>query len=81
MKKPKVAADPAMYCPKVRIIPLGPGPNLMILVAPNIKPMINPTEVPIMAPIFNLSNVVRVGAPGGPWPTGMGGMINFRGEL
>jgi hypothetical protein len=31
---PNVAAEPAMYCPSVRIIPLGPGPNRMMLVAP-----------------------------------------------
>jgi hypothetical protein len=31
---PKVAADPNMYCPSVRIMPLGPGPKRIILVAP-----------------------------------------------
>jgi hypothetical protein len=42
---PKVAAEPAMYCPNVRIIPLGPGPNRMMFVAPNIKPIMRPTAV------------------------------------
>jgi hypothetical protein len=36
MAYPKVAADPAMYCPSVLIIPLGPGPNLIMFVAPEI---------------------------------------------
>jgi hypothetical protein len=45
MTYPNVAAEPAMYCPKVRIIPLGPGPNRMMFVAPNIKPMMMPTAV------------------------------------
>jgi len=31
---PNVAAEPSMYCPNVRIMPLGPGPNLTMLVAP-----------------------------------------------
>lgn len=31
---PKVAAEPSMYWPRVRSMPLGPGPNLMMLVAP-----------------------------------------------
>jgi len=34
---PKVAADPIMYWPSVRIIPLGPGPKRTMLV--------NPTQV------------------------------------
>lgn len=40
---PKVAAEPAMYWPRVLSIPLGPGPNLMMLVAPKMKPMMRPT--------------------------------------
>ena len=40
---PNVAADPSIYWPSVRIMPLGPGPNLMMLVAPKMKPMIKPT--------------------------------------
>jgi hypothetical protein len=31
---PKVAAEPAMYCPRVRSIPLGPGPKRTMLVNP-----------------------------------------------
>jgi hypothetical protein len=31
---PKVAADPIIYCPSVRIMPLGPGPKRIMLVAP-----------------------------------------------
>jgi hypothetical protein len=34
MKKPKVAPDVAIYCDNVLIIPFGPGPNRIILVAP-----------------------------------------------
>lgn len=42
---PNVAAEPAIYCPKVRIMPFGPGPKRIMFVAPNIKPMIRPTAV------------------------------------
>lgn len=42
---PNVAAEPSMYWPSVRSIPLGPGPNLMMFVAPKMKPMIKPTAV------------------------------------
>jgi hypothetical protein len=36
---PKVAADPIMYCPKVRSIPLGPGPKRTMFVKPkSIRP-------------------------------------------
>lgn len=45
MKKPNVAAEPAIYCPSVRIIPFGPGPYLMMFVAPKMKPMMRPTPV------------------------------------
>jgi hypothetical protein len=31
---PKVAPEVAMYWPSVRIIPFGPGPNLIMFVAP-----------------------------------------------
>jgi hypothetical protein len=31
---PKVAADPIMYCPSVRSIPLGPGPKRTMFVKP-----------------------------------------------
>jgi hypothetical protein len=31
---PKVAADPIMYCPSVRSIPLGPGPKRTMFVNP-----------------------------------------------
>lgn len=31
---PNVAADPIMYCPKVRSIPLGPGPKRTMFVKP-----------------------------------------------
>jgi hypothetical protein len=34
MAYPKVAPDVAMYWPSVRIIPLEPGPNLIMFVAP-----------------------------------------------
>lgn len=34
---PKVADDPSMYCPNVRSIPFGPGPNLMMFVAPALR--------------------------------------------
>jgi hypothetical protein len=40
---PKVAAEPTMYWPKVLIMPLGPGPKRMMLVAPKMKPMTRPT--------------------------------------
>lgn len=40
---PKVAADPSMYCPNVRIMPCGPGPYLMMFVAPKMKPIHSPT--------------------------------------
>lgn len=40
---PNVAAEPPMYVPSVRRSPLGPGPYLMMVVAPNMKPMIRPT--------------------------------------
>ena len=42
---PKVAAEPTMYWPSVRIMPLGPGPKRMMLVAPKMKPMTRPTAV------------------------------------
>ena len=42
---PNVAAEPSMYWPRVRIMPLGPGPYLMMFVAPKMKPMIRPTAV------------------------------------
>ena len=32
-----------MYCPNVLIMPFGPGPYLIMFVAPNMKPMIKPT--------------------------------------
>lgn len=74
MKKPKVAADPIIYCPSVRSIPLGPGPKRTMLVKPKMKPMIKPTAPPIMPPIFNLSRVEgpRPCAPCGIDPTGTG---------
>lgn len=40
---PKVAEEPSIYCPSVRIMPFGPGPYLIIFVAPKMKPIINPT--------------------------------------
>jgi hypothetical protein len=43
MKNPNVAPEPSMYCPNVLKGPCGPAPNLMILVAPKMKPMIKPT--------------------------------------
>jgi hypothetical protein len=72
MKKPKVAADPIMYWPSVRSIPLGPGPKRTMLVNPKMKPMINPTDPPIMPPIFSLSSVEGPCAPWGIEPTGTG---------
>lgn len=33
---PKVAADPAMYCPRVRSMPFGPGPKRTMLVKPGL---------------------------------------------
>lgn len=32
-----------MYWPNVLIMPLGPGPNLIMFVAPKMNPMISPT--------------------------------------
>lgn len=65
---PNVAAEPTMYCPRVRSMPFGPGPKRTIFVAPKMKPMIRPTArrgqlefcsarvgdslEPIIAPIF-----------------------------
>jgi len=49
---PKVAAEPTMYCPKLRITPLGPGPCFTIEYPPKMKPMQSPTVPPISAPIF-----------------------------
>lgn len=40
---PNVALDPSIYCPSVRIGPCAPAPNLMIFVAPKMKPMMRPT--------------------------------------
>jgi hypothetical protein len=40
---PKVAAEPTMYWPRVLIMPLGPGPKRIMLVAPKMKPMTRPT--------------------------------------
>ena len=40
---PNVAAEPSMYWPSVRSMPFGPGPNLMMFVAPKMKPIIKPT--------------------------------------
>lgn len=40
---PKVADDPSMYCPSVLIMPFGPGPYLIMFVAPKMNPMISPT--------------------------------------
>ena len=31
---PNIVPDPSIYCPNVRITPLGPAPNLMMFVAP-----------------------------------------------
>lgn len=31
---PNVAPDPSMYCPRVRITPLGPAPYLMMFTLP-----------------------------------------------
>jgi hypothetical protein len=42
---PNVAADPSIYCPNVRIMPLAPGPYRMMLVAPKMNPMMRPTAV------------------------------------
>ena len=42
---PNVAPEPSMYCPSVRIGPCAPAPNLMMFVAPNMKPMMRPTAV------------------------------------
>jgi len=40
---PNVAPEPSMYCPSVRIGPCAPAPNLMMFVAPKMKPMMRPT--------------------------------------
>lgn len=69
MKKPKVAPEPAMYCPNVLITPFGPAPYRMMLTEPNMKPMMTPTVPPIMAPILNLS---KAEGPAIPPPTGTG---------
>lgn len=69
MKKPKVAAELSIYCDKVPITPLGPGPalsyhqisillltstHLMMENPPKIKPIVKPTVDPIRAPIYTL---------------------------
>ena len=46
---PKVAAEPSMYWPRVLIMPLGPGPKRMMLVAPKMKPMTRPTARSIVS--------------------------------
>lgn len=66
MKNPKVAAELSIYCDRVPITPLGPGPalrdcqitvkailcaHLMIENPPNMNPIVNPTVEPINAPI------------------------------
>ena len=43
MKKPKVAPDPAIYCPRVLMMPFVPAPYLKMFTVPNIKPIITPT--------------------------------------
>lgn len=50
-----------MYCPRLRITPLGPGPCFIIVYPPKMKPMHSPTVPPIMAPIFTVR--VSGGAP------------------
>ena len=40
---PNVAAEPSMYWPSVRSIPRGPGPCVMMLQEPKMKPMVRPT--------------------------------------
>lgn len=42
---PNVAAEPSMYCPNVLRSPFGPGPYLMMFVAPKMNPMIRPTAM------------------------------------
>lgn len=51
---PKVAAEPSMYWPRVLIMPLGPGPKRMMLVAPKMKPMIRPTAVKRLVQSFDM---------------------------
>lgn len=46
-----------MYCPSVLIMPFGPGPYLMMFVAPKIKPIINPTAARYQRHPFNKSSV------------------------
>jgi hypothetical protein len=40
---PNVAADPSMYWPSVRSMPRGPGPWVMMLYDPKMKPIQRPT--------------------------------------
>ena len=49
---PKVAPDPSMYCPKLRMTPFGPAPYLMILTDPKIKPIIAPTARKCKLPFY-----------------------------
>ena len=42
---PNVAALPAIYWPKLRSMPFGPGPFLTMLYPPKMKPMHSPTPV------------------------------------
>lgn len=42
---PNVADEAIIYCPNVRSIPFGPGPNLIMFVAPNMKPIMSPTAI------------------------------------
>lgn len=75
IKNPKVAPEPIIYCPSVRPTPFGPAPYLMMLTEPNIKPIMTPTVLPIIAPIFHLSK-----ADGPPMlaPTGTGILTGVR---
>jgi hypothetical protein len=56
---PKVAPEPSMYFPRVRITPLGPAPYWKIVTVPMINPMIPPTVDPIRAPIFTVTELAH----------------------
>lgn len=71
---PKVAPEPAMYCPSVLMMPLGPAPYRKMLTVPKTKPMMAPTVPPMIAPILSLSKFEGPAWP--PWALeGIGGIF------
>lgn len=71
-KNPNVAALLSMYCESVGNAPLGPAPPRMMVHEPNMKPIVRPTPVPIMAPIFIFCHVDGSWPPTGVCCTGTG---------